>query len=418
MQSLIERLCSKLSKWVRPGAIVLAAAVGVGGALAGTPAAADALAIRDIRIGIHDGATRFVVELSASAEPRIFGLPEPYRVVLDLPEAGFEQVPERATAGGGVIERLRFGLFRPGTSRIVLDLREPAKVVRQFLLRPSNGKPWRLIVDLAATGHGDFVAAMRPSAGTAPPAVSDAPPLRTDIAPVAGRKPVIVIDPGHGGVDPGAIGHGGVYEKNLVLAYARALRQQLEATGRYRVVMTRDRDIFLPLRERVRLARQAEADLFLSLHVNTHPSSATRGLSVYTLSDNASDKEAAALAARENKADVIGGMDLGEYSDDVQNILIDFAQTKTNELSVRFARDMMVPEVGDKAALLTRPWRSAGFAVLKAPDVPSVLVELGYISHRDEARQLQRADHRGRLVASIVRSIDRYFDMTQRAGLN
>ena len=139
--------------------------------------------------------------------------------------------------------------------------------------------------------------------------------------------------------------------------------------------------------------------------------------SVYTLSENASDKEAAALAALENKADVIGGMDLGEYSDDVQNILIDFAQTKTNELSVRFARDMMVPEVADKAPLLTRPWRSAGFAVLKAPDVPSVLVELGYISHRDEARLLQRGDHRKQIVGSIVRSIDRYFDMTQKAGL-
>ena len=386
--------------------------------LAGAPALAEALTVRDIRIGIHEGATRFVIELSDSAEPRIFGLPEPYRVVLDLPEASFDLVQDQTGTGGGVIERMRYGLFRPGTSRIVLDLRGPAKVVRQFLLRPTGGKPWRMVVDIAGTDHADFVAAMRPSTGTAPPAVSDVPPLRTDTGPVAGRKPVIAIDPGHGGVDPGAIGHGGVYEKNLVLAYARDLSRQLEATGHYRVVLTRDRDIFLPLRERVRVARQAEADLFLSLHVNTHPSASTRGLSVYTLSENASDKEAAALAALENKADIIGGMDLGEYSDDVQNILIDFAQTKTNELSVRFARDMVVPEVSDKVPLLTRPWRSAGFAVLKAPDVPSVLVELGYISHRDEARQLAQADHRARLVASIVRSIDRYFEMTQRAGLN
>jgi N-acetylmuramoyl-L-alanine amidase len=382
------------------------------------PARADSLAVNDIRIGLHEGATRFVIELSASAEPRIFGLPDRYRVVLDLPEANFDLAQDQDTLRGGLIERMRYGLFRPGTSRIVLDLGGPAKVERQFLLRPANGKPWRLVVDLKATDHADFVTAMRPEVGTAPPAVSNSPPLRTDTGPVAGRKPVIVIDPGHGGVDPGAIGHGGVYEKNLVLAYSRDLQRALEATGHYTVVLTRDRDIFLPLRERVRLARQAEADLFLSLHVNTHPKPTTRGFSVYTLSENASDKEAAALAAHENKADIIGGMDLGEYSDDVQNILIDFAQTKTNELSVRFARDMMVPEVSDKAQLLTRPWRSAGFAVLKAPDVPSVLVELGYISHRDEARQLQREDYRTRIVASVVRSIDRYFEMTQRAGLN
>lgn len=413
MQSLIARLCS--SFWKGAGACVLwlaLAALTLAGAL---PAAGQALQVRDIRIGVHDQTTRFVLELSESAEPRIFGLPDPYRVVIDLPETGFDRV---AGDGGGVIAKYRFGLFRPGTSRIVLDLKQPAKVTRNFLLRPDNGKPWRLVIDIAPTDRADFVAAMRPEAGAQPPAVSESPPLRTEIAPIAGRKPVIAIDPGHGGVDPGAIGHGGIYEKNLVLAYSNELRKALLATGRYEVVLTRDRDIFLPLRERVRLARQAQADLFLSLHVNTHPKATTRGFSVYTLSERASDKEAEALAAHENKADIIGGMDLGDYSDDVQNILIDFAQTKTNEMSVRFARDMMVPAVSATAPLLTRPWRSAGFAVLKAPDVPSVLVELGYISHRDEARQLTSEAHRRRVIDSIVRSIDRYFDTTQRAGLN
>ncbi|MEK9661533.1 MAG: N-acetylmuramoyl-L-alanine amidase [Alphaproteobacteria bacterium] len=388
------------------------------------PATGQALEAHDIRIGVHAGSTRFVVDLSDAAEPRVFGLPEPYRVVIDLPETGFERIGAGASGsteagdGGGLIDKYRFGLFRPGTSRIVLDLNRPATVARQFLLRPDQGKPWRLVIDLAPTDHGDFIIAMRPSVGAQPPAGSESPPLRTETLPLAGRKPVIAIDPGHGGVDPGAIGKGGVYEKNLVLDYARNLRRALLATGRYDVVLTRDRDIFLPLRERVRLARQSEADLFLSLHVNSHPKSTSRGFSVYTLSERASDKEAAALAAHENKADIIGGMDLGEYSDDVQNILIDFAQTKTNEMSVRFARDMMVPAVSDSAPLLSRPWRSAGFAVLKAPDVPSVLIELGYISNRDEARQLGSGAHRTRIVDSIVRSIDRYFDTTQRAGLN
>ncbi len=416
MQYLIANFCSRLSGW--PALRPWAAALVLFGLLAASPAVSQSLKVRDIRIGVHNGSTRFVIELSDSAEPRIFGLPDPYRVVLDLPEADFDLAQDQTGAGGGLIERLRYGLFRPGTSRIVLDLRGPAKVGRHFLLRPSGAKPWRLVVDLVATEHADFVQAMRPAAGVAPPVASDSPPLRMDAERPAGRRPVIVVDAGHGGVDPGAIGRGGVYEKTMVLAYARELNRQLAQTNRYTVVMTRDRDIFLPLRERVRLARQAEADLFLSLHVNTHPKPSTRGLSVYTLSENASDREAAALAALENKADVIGGMDLGGYSDEVQNILIDFAQTKTNELSVRFARDMVVREVGGNANLLARPWRSAGFAVLKAPDVPSVLVELGYISHRDEARQLRSPDYRAMLVSSLVRSIDRFFDMSQRAGLN
>lgn len=415
MQLLTTKFCSRLLNAYRLGRLLLGNALAA--VLIATPVAAESLNVHDIRIGVHADSTRIVVDLSNSAEPRIFGLPDPYRVVLDLPEVNFNLSQDQMNAGGGIIDRLRYGLFRPGTSRIVLDLRGPAKVGRQFLLRPSEGKPWRLVVDLVRTDHADFVVAMRPAAGIAPPVASATPPLRNDSRRPPDRKPVVVIDPGHGGVDPGAIGYGGVYEKHVVMDYARDLKKELERTGRYSVVLTRDRDIFLPLRERVRLARQAEADLFMSLHVNTHPKRSTRGFSVYTLSETASDEEAAALAALENKADVIGGMNLGDYSDDVQNILIDFAQTKTNELSVRFARDMMVPEVSEKARLLTRPWRSAGFAVLKAPDVPSVLVELGYISHREEARQLQRPDHRARLVAAIVRSVDLFFDTSQRAGL-
>lgn len=415
MQILIVKFCSSLSSWreacARALPLALAALVSLG------PLSARALDVNDIRVGVHAGATRLVLELSDSAEPRIFGLPDPYRVVLDMPEVDFALGSDQTGTGGGVIERLRYGLFRPGTSRVVLDLSGPAKVSRHFLLRPDGTRPWRLVVDLMTTDRDDFVRSMRPAAGVAPPVAADSPPLRTDARRPAGRKPVIVIDPGHGGVDPGAIGHGGVYEKNLVLTYARDLKRRLEGTGRYTAVLTRDRDIFLPLRERVRLSRQADADLFLSLHVNTHPKSATRGFSIYTLSETASDKEAEALAAHENKADVIGGMDLAEYSDEVQNILIDFAQTKTNELSVRFARDMVVREVSGKTRLLSRPWRSAGFAVLKAPDVPSVLIELGYISNRNEARDLQRAEYRAVLVGSMVRSIDYFFDATQRAGL-
>jgi N-acetylmuramoyl-L-alanine amidase len=372
----------------------------------GSNAAAADLEVKDIRIGVNSGSTRFVVELSDTVEPRVFGLPDPFRIVIDLPEVNFTLPEERIGDGAGLIEKLRYGLYRPGTSRFVLDLRTPSKVAKQFLLRPDGAKPWRLVLDLVPTSREDFIVAMKPMRSALPP-VATTPPSLVPRAP--NPKPVVVIDAGHGGVDPGAIGVSGVYEKKIALDYSRDIAERLRATGLYEVVMTRDRDVFLPLRERVRIARAAGADLFLSVHANTHPKRATKGFSVYTLSNRASDKEAAALAALENKSDVIGGVDLGDYSDDVQNILIDFAQAKTNELSVKFARDNLVGEIGQRARLLGRPWRSAGFAVLKAPDVPSVLLELGYISNPAEERLLVSRAHREKMSAAIVRAVGVYF---------
>ncbi len=377
-------------------------------------AGAQDLKVQDIRIGVHAGSTRFVVELNDSVEPRIFGLPDPFRVVIDLPEVDFDLPEERIGDGAGLISKLRYGLFRPGTSRFVLDLASPSKVTKQFVLKPDGDKPWRLVIDIAPTTRADFIASMRPSAADTP---APPPTVPLPVTPRQNARPVVVVDAGHGGVDPGAIGVSGVYEKKVALDYAREVARLLKASGKYDVVMTRNRDIFLPLRERVRISRAAGADLFLSMHANTHPKRSTRGFSVYTLSDRASDKEAAALAALENKSDVIGGVNLGDYSDDVQNILIDFAQAKTNELSVKFARDILVGQVKASASLLTRPWRSAGFAVLKAPDVPSVLVELGYISNPREERLLVTRKHRLELSAAIVEAVDVYFKTTQSAAL-
>lgn len=384
-------------------AVILVAAAGL---LPGAASAAPE--VQDLRIGVRDDGTRFVVDLSDKVEPRIFGLPDPFRVVIDLPEVEFALPAERLGAGGGLIDRLRYGLFRPGTSRIVIDLRSSAKVARSFTLRPDGAKPWRLVVDLTPTDRAGFLAAMRPTPPIATPAAVPEPALRA--APVKRHIPVVVLDAGHGGVDPGAIGTSGVYEKDIVLAFAREIKRQLEAGGRVKAVLTRDRDIFLPLRERVAAARRVEADLFLSLHVNSNDSRSVHGFSAYTLSEKASDAEAQALAAKENKADVIGGLNLGSYSDDVQNILIDFAQAKTNELSVRFTRDIMVKEVAQTARLIKRPWRSAGFAVLKAPDVPSALVELGYVTNRQEERKLRDPAYQRALSAAIVRAIMRYLE--------
>ena len=378
-------------------------------------AAAAGPEVKDLRIGIRGNETRFVIDLSDKIEPRIFGLPDPFRIVVDMPEVNFALPADRLGTRGGLVARLRYGLFRPGTSRFVLDLTNSAKVAQTFMLKPDGTKPWRLVIDLAPTDRAGFLTAMRPTPQVDTGDRAPDPPLRT--APVQRAIPVVVLDAGHGGVDPGAIGSSGSYEKDIVLAFAKEIKRQLEAGGRAKAVLTRERDLFLPLRERVQVARHAKADLFLSLHVNSHESRAIHGFSAYTLSEKASDAEADALAAKENKADVIGGLNLGTYSDDVQNILIDFAQAKTNELSVRFARDIMVKEVAQSARMVKRPWRSAGFAVLKAPDVPSVLVELGYATNRNEERQLKDPNYRRALSAAITRAIVRYLETNESAAV-
>ena len=230
----------------------------------------------------------------------------------------------------------------------------------------------------------------------------------------ADGKPVVVIDPGHGGVDPGAIGVSGIYEKYITLAVARELKAQLEKNGRYKVHLTRDRDIFIRLRDRIAIARQYNADLFISLHADTVSNAQMRGLSVYTLSQNASDSEAQALADKENKADLIAGIDLSHESADVANILIDLAQRETMNRSAGFAGGV-VEEVGRDVTLLGNTHRFAGFAVLKAPDVPSVLIEAGYLSNEVEERALRQPEYRVKLAKGIARAVDRFFLQGQKA---
>src|SRR3546814_2095375 len=300
---------------------------------------------------------------------RVFTRPDPFRVVLDLPEVAWSLSGGEEPRPTGLIGALRFGLFAPGTSRVVLDVSRPVLLQKVFVIPPRDGKPWRLVVDIEAVSREQYFAAENSATGDA--AISEEPlrPLGEAALPPlppakpADRRPVVVIDPGHGGVDPGAIGVSGIYEKNLTLDYGRALQQALEATGRYRAVMTRERDVFLKLRERIALAQRAEGDLFISLHANVHSSGSVRGASIYTLSETASDKEAAALAAAENAADVLAGVDLTDQTGDVRNILIDLAQRETMNLSKKFANDL-VQEIVSETKLLRNTHRFAGFAVL------------------------------------------------------
>jgi len=374
------------------------------------------------RLGETQERTRFVLEMSEDLPYRVFTLPDPFRVVLDLPEVAWDLPENRQPKPTGVITGLRFGLFAPGTSRVVLDVSQPVLLQKVFVIPPSEGKPHRLVIDVEAVTRAQYFAAEGSATGEA--ALSEKPlqPLdqQADLPPIppakpADARPVVVIDPGHGGVDPGAVGVSGTYEKTLTLDYGLALKKALEATGRYRVVMTRDSDIFLKLGERIRLAQESKGDLFISLHANVHPSGQIRGASIYTLSETASDQEAEALAAAENAADVLAGVDLTDQTGDVRNILIDLAQRETMNLSKKFANDL-VREVGQETKLLRNTHRFAGFAVLKSPVVPSILFEIGYLSNRQEERLLRDGGHRGKIIDSIIRAVDGYFEKQKAAS--
>ena len=364
-------------------------------------------AVTAVRVGAHDDKTRFVMELTEAPRYRVFTLDEPYRVVIDLPELEWRPPPGALSEGAGLIGAMRFGLFAPGTSRVVLDVSSPVQVRRVFTIPPGGGQGHRLVVDIKTVGPREFALAQASPIVSTPPLAPIQTSALTVPVPRADDRPTIVIDPGHGGVDPGARGISGVAEKKIALDYALELKRQLEATGRYRVALTRDRDIFLQLRDRVALAQQHGGDLFISLHANNHKSRKIKGASVYTLSEKSSDAEAAALAAKENKADIIAGIDLSDQTEVVSKILIDLAQRETMNLSKTLG-NTMVRELGRVTALLGNTHRFAGFAVLKSPTVPSVLIEIGYLSNRPEERLLRTGKHRGKVTAAIVKAIDAY----------
>lgn len=388
--------------WLLLCAIAMLAASGA------VPAAAEPV-VTAVRLGDYPSKTRFVLDLSERVGFTIFTLADPYRVVVDLPEVAWrlrsDAAPTRRRITG-----YRYGLFRPGQSRVVLDLAHPVAVAKAFLLGPNGNRGHRLVIDLKDVSREAFLQAIR--RGPAPPDEDGATDTVAPPVQRADQRPLIMIDPGHGGVDPGARGISGTWEKDITLLLARELRRQLMATGRYRVAMTRDRDVFVRLRQRIAIAQRAGADLFLSLHADSIDDRAIRGGSVYTLSERASDKEAAALAQKENKADIIAGIDLNEQSETVAKILIDLRQRLTKNESVTLAKTL-VDELGDSTRLLRNTHRFAGFAVLKAPDIPSVLIEMGYLSNRTDERLLRQSRHRSKLATAIVRAVDRYFARQQ-----
>lgn len=392
-----------------------------GGAQVQAAPAATPILVSDVRIGHAGGHTRFVLNLSDKVDFEVFTLADPYRIVVDFPEVAWRLDPSAAKGSTGLIKGFRFGLYRPGRSRMVIDLTGPTVIANKFLLPPEGSRRYRLVLDLRPTDRIGYLAtAGWPDGAAESDATEEDVPIDTASAKPKNARRVIVIDPGHGGVDPGATGSGGSYEKDLVLPLAKAVRDALEKTGKYTVVMTRDTDIFLSLKARVAVGRRSKADLFISLHADSAPNSGVRGASVYTLSETASDKEAEALAKSENQSDIIAGVDLTNESDVVTSILIDLAQRETKNNAVKFAQKL-VPELQKVGDVTHNGHRFAGFRVLKAPDVPSVLVEVGYVSNRyDESVMVTNRWRRG-MASAISRTVDRYFResrLDNKAGAN
>jgi N-acetylmuramoyl-L-alanine amidase len=304
----------------------------------------------------------------------------------------------------------------PGGSRIVFDLTGPAKIANSYVLEAANGQPPRLVLELEQVDRTSFVQSLaaasrpelRPSIADADTAAAAESAATVKPAAPADLRPVVVIDPGHGGIDNGTQA-GGESEKSLVLGFGLALRDRLEKSGKYRVVMTRTDDTFIPLADRVRIARNQSAALFVSIHADALPrrEGDAQGATIYTLSDRASDAEAERLAEAENKADAIGGVNLTEEPTDVADILIDLAQRETRTFSNRFAR-LLMGEMKNTVRMHKRPLKSAGFRVLKAPDVPSVLIELGYVSNKGDREHLVSENWRSRTVGSMAQAIDTF----------
>ncbi len=375
-----------------------------------TPLPVMAAAILGVTVERGEGGVerlRFATN-QAITPTKVFTLGAPDRVVIDIPTASTGGTSLPTAYGGALIKGLRFGQFDVGTTRIVIDTNAAAKVVGTLTVPSQGPQGAQLIIDLAQFGGGPLT----PKPATVPtPGPPVASPFTSSTPPspvvVQGDKPLIIIDAGHGGQDPGALGLHQTREKNVTLSFAKALKDGLLRTGRYRVALTRESDSFVMLPERVNIARKMKGDIFISLHADSNPRPEARGLSVYTLSETASDEEAAALAERENKADIIAGMDLNTADEDVASILIDLAQRETmNKASLLAER--VVDNLHPKITALPNTHRFAGFRVLKAPDIPSILVEIGFLSNVADERQLLSKEYQGLVVSSLIKALDGY----------
>lgn len=416
MRTFLQQIAVGMKGLVRQ---VLATAVIFCCAFSAADSAA-ASGITSMRIGQGVGSVRIVFDADRKFDYKVFLLNEPKRLVIDTFDVKVSPEIEKYVDKNNLVTKTRLGGVGTDGIRIVFDLQKPAIVKKAFMLAPQSNFGWRFVIDVSIASEREFSSKVGSkyalsNENSFAGSYSSSSSKSSSKAKTVNKKKIIVLDPGHGGKDPGAIGYSGVYEKNITLAMAKELKVILEKEG-YKVHLTRSTDIFIPLRDRVKIARKYNADLFMSIHADSAVNRSAKGLSVYTLSETASDKEAAALAERENKADVVAGLNLLEHSKEVSDILINLAQRETMNRSSEFA-SFMVQEMRKSVKLRDNTHRFAGFAVLKAPDVPSVLLEMGYLSNRTEERLLKQKDYRRKLAVSTSKAVEKYFDNMQHASV-
>ena len=356
--------------------------------------AGDSVTVQSVRLSESGTTTRVVFDLTGASEHSVFMLHEPERVVLDIKNALVRDELDLFALPTSVVRQIRHAQRNLTDLRVVLDLTSAARP-RSFLLNPdpASGAGYRLVVDLES------------AAGAQKPVLT----ANGTVAGAALRDVIVAIDAGHGGRDPGAVGKNGTREKDVVLAVARKLEAELKKQKGIKPVLIRDGDHYLALRERIRKARLAKADLFVSIHADASPDKRVGGSSVYVLSQNGASSEAARwLAERENAADLVGGVSLDDKDELLASVLLDLSQSATIEASMDLAGDMLT-ELHRVGQIRRNRIEQAGFAVLKSPDIPSVLVETAFISNPAEERKLRTAAHQQKLAEALRNGITRYF---------
>lgn len=384
----------------------------------GTAGAPTAVLIGKADLAVDGQRTTFYMELSKGLTAEVFTLANPYRVIVDLPNASFKLPEGTGRAGQGLVAAFRYGLFAEGKARVVLDTTGPVRIERAAMTTAPGRKLVLFAIDLVATtaesfgaGTGANRAAKEAQSDRASHERAVPPPER----PRAARaKPVVMVDPGHGGIDPGAVGASNLLEKNVVLAVGLKLQKALAAGGRYDVRLTRTSDVFVSLNRRLKLSREAGAELFVSLHADAiaekGAAHAIRGATIYTLSERASDEQARLAAEKENASDLVAGLETAdaEVKDEVRTILFDLMRRETANFSADFS-NVVASRLGKSISLSRDPQRSAAFKVLKQTHAPSVLIELGYMSHPEEEKLMNSPAWQTKVAKSLAAAIDAYF---------
>lgn len=353
--------------------------------------------------------TRFFIDFDQNLSFKTTYMDKPNRIIIDLDESVFNLGEENKLEPRGLISAIQFGRISQGRSRIVLTLASPVEIIRSSLKKRLDEDNYRFLLDMDSTDEATFANLLTEQKAKSR-SNSNLAVKGDRVAPVEKKEGrfTIVIDPGHGGIDGGAVGRNGAQEKDIVFAFSKVVRDKLIATGPFDVLMTREEDKFLSLRDRLEFSRRSKADLFISIHADSLRQRFVRGSTIYTLSKKASDRLSAKLAETENSADLVGGLAVEEEVEAVTDILVDLTTSETKRFSRRFS-SLLVKNLGSEIRLIKNPQRSAAFGVLKAPEVPSVLLELGYLSNVEDERLLQSAEFKAKAGQAIANSVLDFF---------